>query len=105
MQPQPVSPMRPHVVDLVTSSSLVLKIRRLAGNSKLGDDGAVTSLGNHTAASALNRGTASDDGHQLTWKKETEMKTAPTALAAMLALAPRALRTEIAIFCWRGARI
>jgi hypothetical protein len=42
---------------LVTSSSLVLKIRRLAGNSKLGDDGAVTSLGNHTVASALDRGT------------------------------------------------
>ena len=42
---------------LVTSSSLVLKIRRLAGNNKLGDDGAVTSLGNHTAASALDRGT------------------------------------------------
>ena len=31
---------------LTASSSLAAKIRRLAGNSKLGDDGAVTSLGN-----------------------------------------------------------
>ena len=103
------APVRRHVAtrgrSLVTSSSLVLKIRRLAGISRLGDDDAVTSLGNHTVASALDRGWASDDGHQLTWKKETEQ--CYIALAAMLALAPRAFahRKSIAIFCWRGARI
>ena len=31
---------------LTASSSLAAKIRKLAGNSKIGDDGAVTSLGN-----------------------------------------------------------
>jgi hypothetical protein len=46
------SPMRPHVV--------------------AADDGAVTSLGNHTASSTLDRGTGLGRGHQLTWKKETE---------------------------------
>jgi hypothetical protein len=72
MQPQPVGPMRPHVVALVTSSGLVQKIRRLAGNSKLGDDGALHRWATIPPRPRWTVGRASDDGHQLTWKKETE---------------------------------
>ena len=44
---------RPLLSSLTASSSLALKIRRLAANNRHGGDGAVTSLGNPTAASAL----------------------------------------------------
>jgi len=52
---------------------MAAKSRRLARNSKLGDDDTVTSLAIHTAASASD----CDDGRQPIKGNETEMSHAP----------------------------